>query len=156
MKYFLFLSYSLLFIVSCADTKKSVVNTINTTRKMPYPQSDYITSFKWTSEPSRYPGSGSDMHWWTWGIDDAVYVLDDDGKNFGGPINYAHVLKVTGIPPNHKAETVTDFMEIPFRKMMPKDKLLNRYVDGIIAVDSLLYVSIYDYDWNLERNQKVF
>jgi hypothetical protein len=33
------------------------------------------------------------MHWWTWGIDDAIYVLDDDGKNFGGPINYAHVLK---------------------------------------------------------------
>jgi hypothetical protein len=42
-------------------------------------------------------------------------------------------------------------MEIPFRKMMPKDKMLHRYVDGIIAVDSLLYVSIYDYDWNLPR-----
>jgi hypothetical protein len=96
------------------------------------------------------------MHWWTWGIDDAVYVLDDDGKNFGGPINYAHVLRVTGIPPDHTVETVTDFMEIPFRKMMPKDKMLSRYVDGIVAVDSLLYVSIYDYDWNLERNLPYF
>jgi hypothetical protein len=96
------------------------------------------------------------MHWWTWGIDDAIYVLDDDGKNFGGPMNYAHVLKVTGIPPDHKVETVTDFMEIPFRKMMPKDKLLSRYVDGIIAVDSLIYVSIYDYDWNLPRNMPYF
>jgi hypothetical protein len=122
----------------------------------PYPASDLIESFRWTSEATRYPGSGSDMHWWTWGIDDAIYVLDDDGKNFGGPINYAHVLKVTGIPPKHKVETVTDFMEIPFRKMKPKDKLLSRYVDGIIAVDSILYVSIYDYDWNLERNRPYF
>jgi hypothetical protein len=123
---------------------------------MPYPESDLIASFKWNSEPYRYPGTGSDMHWWTWGIDDAIYVLDDDGKNFEGPINYAHLLKVNRTPPNHKIETVTDFMEIPFRKMMPTDKMLNRYVDGIIAIDSLLYVSIYDYDWNLERNLPYF
>ena len=125
-------------------------------RNTGYPKSDLIDSFQWSSTPYKYPGSGSDMHWWTWGIDDAIYVLDDDGKNFGGPINYAHVLKVTGTPPNHIVETVTDFMEIPFRKMVPKDKMLNRYVDGIIAVDSLLYVSIYDYDWNLKRNLPFF
>jgi hypothetical protein len=140
--------------LSCNGQEKSSNSRYH--RKMPYPESDLIASFKWSSEPFRYPGSGSDMHWWTWGIDDAIYVLDDDGKNFGGPINYAHVLKVNGIPPNHKIETVTDFMEIPFRKMMPADKMLNRYVDGIIAVDSLLYVSIYDYDWNLERNLPYF
>jgi hypothetical protein len=147
----LLLSASLL---SCKKQEKASNQTYH--RSIPYPESDLIASFQWTSEPYRYPGSGSDMHWWTWGIDDAIYVLDDDGKNFGGPINYAHVLKVTGTPPNHKVETVTDFMEIPFRKMMPKDKMLNRYVDGIIAVDSLLYVSIYDYDWNLERNLPYF
>ena len=125
-------------------------------RSMPYPQSDLIMSFKWTSKPYRYPGTGSDMHWWTWGLDDAIYVLDDDGKNFDGPINYAHVLKVSGIPPNHKVETVTDFTEIPFRKMMPVDQMLSRYVDGIIAIDSTLYVSIYDYDWNLKRTIPYF
>ena len=125
-------------------------------RNTGYPKSDLIDSFKWSSEPYKYPGTGSDMHWWTWGIDDAIYVLDDDGKNFGGPIKYAHVLKVTGTPPDHRIETVTDFKEIPFRKMVPKDKMLNRYVDGIIAVDSLLYVSIYDYDWNLQRNLSFF
>jgi len=125
-------------------------------RQMPYPESDLITSFEWNSKPYRYQGTGSDMHWWTWGIDDAIYVLDDDGKNFGGISNYAHVLKITGIPPQHKVETVTDFEEIPFRKMMPTDKLLHRYVDGIIAVDSMLYVSIYDYDWNLEGTLPYF
>jgi len=99
-------------------------------REMPYPESDLITSFEWTSEPHKYPGTGSDMHWWTWGIDSALYVLDDDGANFGGPSNYAHLLKATGTPPNHKVETVNDFMDIPFRKMLPK-KLIRRYVNGI-------------------------
>lgn len=116
MKYVLYLILPLLILISCSESKK--VATATSTkyhREIPFPKSDLINSLEWTSEPYRYPGSGSDMHWWTWGIDDAVYVLDDDGKNFGGPINYAHVLKVTGIPPNHKVETVTDFMEIPFR-----------------------------------------
>ncbi|HZH38337.1 MAG TPA: DUF4185 domain-containing protein [Flavisolibacter sp.] len=140
-------------LLSCNNQK---VSTGTYHRAMPYPESDLIEKLVFTSEPMRYPGSGSDMHWWTWGVDDAVYVLDDDGKNFGGPINYAHVLKVTGIPPDHQVETVTDFMEIPFRKMTPKDKLLSRYVDGIIAVDSLLYVSIYDYDWDIERTKPYF
>ena len=153
MKYILHLLFPLLIIISCSEPKKA---TAKYHREIPYPQSDLIESFQWTSEPYKYPGTGSDMHWWAWGIDDAIYVLDDDGKNFGGPINYAHVLKITGTPPNHKVETVTDFMEIPFRKMMPKDKMLSRYVDGIIAVDSFLYVSIYDYDWNLPRNMTYF
>jgi hypothetical protein len=143
---------SCLFLTACVQK----IDKAKYHRKMPYPESDLIASFEWSSEPYKYPGTGSDMHWWTWGIDDAVYVLDDDGKNFGGPINYAHVLKVTGIPPDHKVETVTDFMEIPFRKMMPADKLLSRYVDGIIAVDSQLYVSIYDYDWNLTQTLPYF
>ncbi len=152
-KYSLFLLIPIMLITACVQTNndKSKYH-----RKMPYPESDLIASFEWTSEPYKYPGTGSDMHWWTWGIDDAIYVLDDDGKNFGGPINYAHVLKVTGIPPEHKVETVTDFMEIPFRKMMPANKLLSRYVDGIIAVDSQLYVSIYDYDWNLKQTLPYF
>jgi len=153
MKYLFVFVLFFLLMTACSGPKKAGMATSTTKyhREIPYPKSDLIDSLVWTSEPYRYPGSGSDMHWWTWGIDDAIYVLDDDGKNFGGPINYAHVLKATGIPPNHKVETVTDFMEIPFRKMMPKDKMLHRYVDGIIAVDSLLYVSIYDYDWNLPR-----
>ncbi|HUQ65880.1 MAG TPA: DUF4185 domain-containing protein [Flavitalea sp.] len=153
MKYFLLLPFLFCFGLSCVQTKQSISIS---KRKMPYAESDFIASFKWTSEPSRYPGSGSDMHWWTWGIDDKIYVLDDDGKNFGGPINYAHVLKISGLPPDHQVETVTDFTEIPFRRMMPKDKLLNRYVDGIVSIDSLLYVSIYDYDWNLECNRQYF
>jgi hypothetical protein len=90
--------------LSC--NKREKASNINYHRSIPYPESDLIEKFEFTSEPSRYPGSGSDMHWWTWGADDAVYIADDDGKNFGGPSNYAHLLKITGVPPKHKAETV--------------------------------------------------
>ena len=117
-------------------------------RKLPYPPSQLIEKLEWSSTPYRYPGTGSDMHWWTWGIDDAIYVVDDDGANFGGRAWYAHVLKATGIPPQHKVETVTDFEAIDFRELIPK-QLLRRYVCGIVAIDSNLYVSIYDYDWNI-------
>jgi hypothetical protein len=47
-------------------------------------------------------------------------------------------------------------MDIPFRKMIPEGKLLRRYIDGIIAVDSAIYISVYDYDWNLEINKPYF
>jgi hypothetical protein len=107
-----------------------------------------IKRLVWESEPSKYAGSGTDMHWWTWGIDSSVYVIDDDGANFGGPGWYAHLLKATGVPPNHTVETVNDFQFYDFRKNLP-DKLVRRYVCGTVAVDSNLYVSIYDYDWNI-------
>jgi len=117
-------------------------------RQMPYAESDLIKKFEWTSEPSKFPGTASDMHWWTWGIDDAIYTLEDDGENFGGRYWYAHILKVTGTPPNHKVETLTDFEGYDFRTTIPK-KLLLRYVCGLVAVDSTFYVCLYDYDWNI-------
>ena len=117
-------------------------------RQIPYPQSKMIKRLLWESQPSKYKGTGSDMHWWTWGIDSSIYVIDDDGANFGGPGWYAHLLKTKGIPPNHKVETVNDFQFYDFRANLP-DKLVRRYVCGVVAVDSNLYVSIYDYDWNI-------
>jgi len=120
----------------------------NTLRKSKYPKSKLIKTFEWTGEPQKYQGTNSDMHWFTWGIDDAIYIADDDGKNFQGIENYAHILKITGTPPNHKVETVTDFENYDFRAMIP-NKLLRRYVNGILAVDSILYVCLYDYDWNI-------
>ena len=117
-------------------------------RDIPYPESTLIKRLVWEGQPSRYPGSGTDMHWWTLGLDGNLYVVDDDGANFGGPGWYAHVLRSTGVPPNHKVETVTDFQFYDFRKNLP-DKLVRRYVCGAVAVDSNLYVSIYDYDWNI-------
>lgn len=117
-------------------------------RPINYPVSDLIETFEWTSQPSKYPGTASDMHWWTWGIDDAIYTLEDDGDNFGGRYWYAHILKVTGTPPNHKVETFTDFEDYDFRNSIPK-KLMLRYVCGLVAVDSTFYVCLYDYDWNV-------
>jgi hypothetical protein len=137
-------SLSILLFVACSPK----VATLPLHRPISYPQSKLIKGLVWESGPSKYPGSGTDMHWWTWGIDSSIYVVDDDGANFGGPGWYAHVLKSTGIPPNHKVETVTDFQFYNFRKNLP-DKLVRRYVCGIVAVDSNLYVSIYDYDWNI-------
>lgn len=132
------------FFATCSPKS----NTLLLHREIGYPKSKFIKRLHWESEPSRYPGSGTDMHWWTWGIDSSIYVIDDDGANFGGPGWYAHLLKSTGIPPNHKLETVNDFQFYDFRANLP-DKLVRRYVCGIVAVDSNLYVSIYDYDWNI-------
>ncbi len=146
----LFIWFSALF--SCFDL--SVVQAqnldINPAHTIPYPKSELIKQLVWTSAPYTNPGTGSDMHWWTWGADDNLYVLDDDGANFGGPDTYAHLLKIKGTPPHHHVETVTDFTDIPFRKMLPQP-LLRRYVNGPVAVGKILYVSIYDYDWNIKR-----
>jgi hypothetical protein len=131
-------------VFGCTSNKKDLVLH----RPINYPQSKLIEKFEWTSVPGRFPGTGSDMHWWTEGIDGNVYITDDDGKNFGGPDWYAHVLKVSGIPPLHKVETINDFQFYDFRKHIP-NKLVRRYVCGIVAVDSALYLSVYDYDWNI-------
>ena len=118
-------------------------------RNTGYPKSKLIEKLIWTDSAYRYPGTNSDMHWWTWGMDNNVYIVDDDGKNFNGPAYLAHVLKISGVPPHHKVETVTDFEAYDFRAMIP-DKLVRRYVNGIVAVDSALYITIYDYDWNIQ------
>ena len=142
----LFRIAALVIVLLTACTRKDT--TMQLHRKIPYPESKLIESLLWESEPSKYPGSGTDMHWWTWGIDGNVYVIDDDGANFGGPGWYAHLLRSTGIPPNHKVETVNDFQFYDFRANLP-DKLVRRYVCGVVAVDLNLYVTVYDYDWNI-------
>jgi hypothetical protein len=133
-----------ILLIGCVPKKTA----LHFHRPISYSPSTLIKQLVWESEPSKYVGSGTDMHWWTLGIDGNLYVIDDDGANFGGPGWYAHLLKSTGVPPNHKVETVTDFQFYDFRKNLP-DKLVRRYVCGVVAVDSNLYVSIYDYDWNI-------
>ncbi len=144
---------ALLIFMACTCCTTESSNLYH--RNIAYPKSELIVKFEWISEAYKYPGTGSDMHWWTIGIDNALYVVDDDGSNFGGPENYAHLLKITGTPPNHRVETVNDFIDIPFRKMLPSP-LLRRYVNGAIAIDSNLFISIYDYDWNIHGIQPYF
>jgi hypothetical protein len=36
-------------------------------RPLPFPASTTLRGLEWTAAPSRYPGSGSDMHGWTHG-----------------------------------------------------------------------------------------
>src|SRR4028118_66942 len=139
-----------LFFTACS----AKMNTLSLHRKISYPQSKLIKRLVWEGEPSKYPGTGTDMHWWTWGIDSSLYVIDDDGANFGGPGWYAHLLKSKGVPPNHRVETVNDFQFYDFRANLP-DKLVRRYVCGVVAVDSNLYVSIYDFDWNRSEERRV-
>ncbi len=74
-------SLIILLIAACSPKKPAL--TLH--RTIPYPQSKLINRLVWESEPSKYEGSGTDMHWWTSGIDGSVYVIDDDGANFGGP-----------------------------------------------------------------------
>ena len=119
-------------------------------RELLYPPSELIRGLEWTGPPVRYPGTGSDMHWWTWGDDDAIYCVDDDGHNFGGAWNFAHLLRVTGMPPHHEVEEVSAF---PGLQRHSIDKL--RYVCGALAVDSRLYVAAYDYNFD-DPGKEVF
>ena len=68
-------------------------------RVLMYPRSTLIERLEWTGPAHKLPGSASDMHWRAWGADGALYVVDDDGENFGGPRSFAHLLKVEGRPP---------------------------------------------------------
>ena len=111
-------------------------------RQPPYPRSTVLADLEWLNESSRYPGTNSDMHWWTWGDDDALYFVDDDGENFGLPWNFAHLLRATGMPPDHVVEEISAFREL----IRPQTMRYRRYVDGAVAVDSRLYVACYDYD----------
>ena len=81
-------------------------------RPLPAPQSREFTGLRWTGEPSRYKGSGSDMHWWTWADDGSVLLIDDDGANFGGPWSFSHLLRVTGTPPDHKVTSLSRFEKL--------------------------------------------
>ena len=76
------LSISFLVALTAIGQTKKLPNNIQC--RVQYPKSKFIKKFEWLNQPSKYPGTASDMHWWTWGIDDNIYILDDDGENFGG------------------------------------------------------------------------
>lgn len=59
-------------LVYSAETRRSTEEV----RRLPYAPSELFAGLEWTSEPHRYPGIESDMHWQTWGADDAVYSVD--------------------------------------------------------------------------------
>ena len=115
-------------------------------RLPPYPPSSLVSRLEWLEPATKFPGTHTDMHWHAWGDDGALYCVDDDGENFGGPWNFAHFLRVTGTPPSHHVEEVSLFPEL---KRHSVDKY--RYVDGALAVDSRLFVAAYDYIWTDPR-----
>ena len=53
-------------------------------RVLMYSRSTLIDRLEWTGPAHKLPGTASDMHWHAWGADGALYVVDDDGENFGG------------------------------------------------------------------------
>ncbi len=119
-------------------------------RKPPYARSTVIRGLEYLDEPSKYPGSASDVHNWTWGADGAILVVDQDGKNFGRKYDYAdgtwtwsELLRVTGIPPNHKVEVVYGFEKTGLRGKYPDMPV--RWMGGPVAVGSRLYVGVADY-----------
>ena len=137
---FTFFALALLFFASFIHAKEL--------RPLPYPPSQILSGLEWTTEPHRYPGIESDMHWQTWGADDAVYSVDGDGT-FPGAGSYAFSLsRITGMPLNHRIELVTQFKELDLRKQAPPG--MQRYLCGPVAVGTDLYVCIYDYDWRID------
>jgi len=116
--------------------------TTATMRTLRYPPSTIVAGLEWLAPARKHPGTGSDMHWHAWGDDDALYFVDDDGKNFDLPWNFAHLLRATGMPPDVHLEEVSAFPEL----VRPASAKFRRYVDGALAVGSRLYVAAYDYD----------
>ena len=115
-------------------------------RRSPYPPSELIAVLEWTGSPHKYPGTHTDMHWHAWAGDGSLYLVDDDGENFGNAWNFAHLLRVTGSPPRHHVEEVSTFPEL---RRPGIDRF--RYVDGALAIGNRLYVAAYDYDWRDQR-----
>jgi hypothetical protein len=111
-------------------------------RQLPYPPSDVLADLTWTGPPSKFPGTGTDMHWHAWAADDALYLADDDGENFGLPWNFAHFLRVTGTPPDIAVEELSRFEPL---KRYSVERF--RYVDGVLAVGNRVYVAAYDYSF---------
>jgi hypothetical protein len=109
-----------------------------------FPRSRLFDGLEWTTESSRYPGTNSDMHWNAWAADGTIYTVDDDGKNFGSPFNFANLMKVEGTPPDHTVSLVSQFPEL----VRPDDRRCTRYVDGALAIGDRLYVAAYDYDFD--------
>ncbi len=107
------------------------------------PASTLFSGLDFTAPATKYPGTGTDMHWWTWGADGNIYTVDDDGKNFGEPWNFAHLMQVTGLPPNHEVKEISRF---PGLIRHGHDRV--RYVSGALAVGQRLYVAAYDYDYS--------
>src|SRR5580692_619409 len=127
-------------------------------RELQYPKSKLFSGLEWQAKAERYPGTRTDMHWWAWGADDALYLVDDDGQNFDGPPGWKHLLRVTGFPPNHTVVEITDLPDLkitgPEKSADGKPRLFNdnenldrvRYVCGALAIGNRLFVSVYDYN----------
>jgi hypothetical protein len=88
------------------------------------------------------------MHWQTWGADDAIYSVDGDGAFPGEKDYYGSLSRITGTPPNHRIELVTQFRELRIREDHTPEGM-RRYFCGPLAVDADLYVCLYDYDWRI-------
>ena len=136
ISYALTLGCSMIFFTSAAEL-----------RQLNYPPSEFITGFKWTSEPHVYPGFHSDMHWQTWGADDAIYSVDGDGEFPDAKFHFASLSRITGMPPEHRIELITQFRELSIREQAPAG--MQRYLCGPVAVGTDLYVCLYDYDWRI-------
>lgn len=124
--------------------KEGIIVTTAAARALPYPPSTITAGLEWLAPARAHPGTGSDMHWYAWGDDDALYFVDDDGENFGRPWNFGHLLRVTGTPPAIDLEVVSAFPEL----VRPANAKYTRYVDGALAVGSRLFVAAYDYDFD--------
>lgn len=130
----------------------------SSTRPLPAAPHSQFGQWRWTSEPHRYPGTGSDMHWWTWAKDGSLIVVDEDGQNFGNPWSFGHVLRVTGTPPNHHVEEIAVLNHLGLKDGIKPDDTytenlnargFSRYVGGVAAVGDRLYIGVYDYTWDV-------
>ena len=132
-------------------------------RRLPYPNSTVVSDLEWLAPASRYPGTNSDMHWWTWSADGSLLLVDEDGRNFGSDRSNKNLLKVTGTPPDYKivALPLPEALTLPGPDRdangHPRGQGMNdelnpaqlRYPCGALSVGQRLYVAVSDYDMNV-------
>lgn len=114
-------------------------------------RSAILGGLAWTGPAVKHPGTGTDMHWFSWAADGALYVVDGDGRNFGQPWSFGHLLRVTGRPGALHVEEVSRFDEL---RRYGVDQV--RYVCGPLAVDGRLYVAVYAYDYGFPGAERWF
>src|SRR5688500_4541441 len=118
-------------------------------RPLPYPPSRVLAGLTWTSEPRLYPGIHSDMHWQTWCADDAIYSVDGDGSFPGTKEYYGSLSRITGMPPDHRIELVTQFPELRLREDHTPEGM-RRYFCGpckAAGANGAVYSSAMDTTW---------
>ena len=108
--------------------------------KPDYPLSSAIPGMTRLTEP--FVIATGDMWPITWADDDNLYAGAGDNTGFGPRIQLANLWRITGTPPEHEAECISDFEWVQCLGEGPLDNGIKPA--GILSVDGVLHMFIED------------